>query len=178
MPVSDTGISHGERRRAPAQGGRARGAGSYVLGRLENDHRDPPRGLLLVAGIPWVDPDHLRPEPLALLALGIPCADAPPLLSDLHLCLLALEIVVPGGVVRSTANGCDQDEVSAVAPVHQRSGALLSRLPALDREQQDRRRLYFASELASGRAVKRGVDRACELQEQLAHRSASLRSAC
>src|SRR5581483_4683422 len=105
------------------------------LDRLQHDDRDPPRRLPLVLRVGRPELDHLRPEAVALLALGDARLDAELLAADLHLRLVALQVVEPRRVALRAPDRGDEDDPVAVAPVQERRRPHLPGLPALRRQQ-------------------------------------------
>jgi hypothetical protein len=91
---------------------------------------DAAGGLLLILVVGGPDRGHLLPEPVALLALGVPRPDVSPLAADLDVGLGTLEVQVPGRMPGIAALGADHDEVVALAAVEQRRRPALARFPA------------------------------------------------
>src|SRR5581483_2641552 len=147
------------------------------LDRLQHDDRDPPRRLPLVLRVGRPELDHLRPEAVALLALGDARLDAELLAADLHLRLVALQVVEPRRVALRAPDRGDEDDPVAVAPVQERRRPHLPGLPALRRQQQHWRLLHRPADPRAARPVQRRVERADEAQQQ-PHPCASARSAC
>jgi adenylate cyclase len=133
-------------------------------GPLQDDHRDRPAGLLLVAVVRRPVGGHLPPHRRLLLVGRNARAGAEDLVADLELDVgRPAEVLEPLRVVGRAAVRGHEQVVVAAAPVDQRHRARLARFRARRRQQEGRRAAPEVPELATGLAITRDVRVAVEL---------------